>query len=48
VQLREIGGTYYRLPPGIREILQARRLGHQVPGMQGIYTHVTPAMREHL
>lgn len=33
---------------GIREILQARRLGHQVPGMQGIYTHVSAAMREEL
>ena len=33
---------------GIREVLQARRLGHQVPGMQGIYTHVSAAMREEL
>jgi len=33
---------------GIREILQARRLGHQVPGMQGVYTHVSAAMREEL
>jgi integrase len=33
---------------GIPEILQARRLGHQVPGMRGIYTHVTAPMREDL
>lgn len=33
---------------GIREILQARRLGHQVPGMQGVYTHVSAAMRAEL
>ena len=33
---------------GIREILQARRLGHGVPGMRGVYTHVSDAMRAEL
>jgi hypothetical protein len=33
---------------GIREILQARRLGHEVPGMRGVYTHVSDAMRQEL
>ncbi len=33
---------------GIREILQARRLGHDVPGMRGVYTHVSDAMRTEL
>ena len=33
---------------GIREILQARRLGHGVPGMRGVYTHVSDAMRTEL
>ncbi|MBB2909286.1 integrase [Streptosporangium becharense] len=33
---------------GIPEILQADRMGHAVPGMRGVYTHVSPAMREAL
>jgi hypothetical protein len=33
---------------GIREILQASRLGHAVPGMRGVYTHVSDAMRAEL
>jgi integrase len=28
----------------IPEIVQARRLGHRLPGVPGIYSHVTPAM----
>jgi integrase len=28
----------------IPEIAQARRLGHHLPGVRGIYSHVTPAM----
>lgn len=28
----------------IPEIAQARRLGHRLPGVRGIYSHVTPAM----
>ena len=33
---------------GIPEILAEQRLGHDVPGMRGLYTHVTQAMRENL
>jgi hypothetical protein len=31
---------------GIPEILAEQRLGHDVPGMRGLYTHVSPPMRE--
>ena len=33
---------------GIPEILAEQRLGHDVPGVRGLYTHVTQAMREDL
>jgi integrase len=33
---------------GISGILQERRLGHEVPGMRGLYTHVSQAMRTEL
>jgi hypothetical protein len=33
---------------GIPEILQAVRLGHSVPGMRGVYTHVSDSMRAEL
>ncbi|MGC9668518.1 tyrosine-type recombinase/integrase [Planosporangium sp. 12N6] len=33
---------------GIPEIVQARRLGHRLGGVRGIYSHVTPLMRQHL
>jgi integrase len=33
---------------GIPEIVQARRLGHRLGGVRGIYSHVTPAMQHHL
>ena len=33
---------------GIPEILAEQRLGHDVPGMRGLYTHVSPRMREDL
>ena len=33
---------------GIRYVLQSERMGHEVPGMRGIYSHVTPAMRKEL
>jgi hypothetical protein len=33
---------------GIPEILAEQRLGHDVPGMRGLYTHVTQTMRENL
>lgn len=32
----------------IAEVLQADRMGHAVPGMRGVYTHVTLGMREML
>ncbi len=28
----------------IPEVAQAKRLGHRLPGVRGIYSHVTPAM----
>jgi hypothetical protein len=33
---------------GISGILQERRLGHEVPGMRGLYTHVSQTMRTEL
>ncbi|MGH3272904.1 MAG: tyrosine-type recombinase/integrase [Streptosporangiaceae bacterium] len=33
---------------GIPEIVQALRLGHTVPGMRGVYTHVSDTMRAEL
>jgi integrase len=33
---------------GIPEIAQARRLGHRLGGVRGIYSHVTPAMQQRL
>jgi integrase len=33
---------------GIRYVLQSERMGHEVPGMRGVYSHVTPAMRADL
>ncbi len=33
---------------GIPEILAEQRLGHLVPGMRGLYTHVSHPMREQL
>jgi len=32
----------------IPEIAQARRLGHRLPGVRGIYSHVTPAMQQRI
>jgi integrase len=32
----------------IPEIAQAKRLGHRMPGVRGIYSHVTPAMRQRI
>jgi integrase len=31
---------------GISEIVQARRPVHRLGGVRGIYSHVTPAMRQ--
>ena len=33
---------------GIPEILAEQRLGHQVPGMRGLYAHASERMREEL
>jgi len=33
---------------GIPEIVQAKRLGHHMPGVRGIYSHVSPAMTQQL
>ena len=33
---------------GIPEILAEQRLGHQVPGMRGLYAHASQQMRERL
>ena len=33
---------------GIPEVLKAERLGHELPGMHGVYGHVSDAMRAHL
>ena len=33
-----------RIEDDIPEIAQAKRLGHRLPGVRGIYSHVTPAM----
>jgi integrase len=32
----------------IPEIAQAKRLGHRMPGVRGIYSHVTPTMQQRL
>jgi integrase len=33
---------------GIPEIAQARRLGHRLPGVRGVYSHATPAMQQRI
>jgi integrase len=33
---------------GIRYVLQSERMGHEVPGMRGVYAHITPRMRAEL
>jgi integrase len=43
--LRHIHKTWL-IEDGIPEIAQARRLGHRLGGGRGIYSHVTPAMRQ--
>jgi len=30
---------------GISDLLRSERMGHEIPGMRGVYGHVTPAMR---
>jgi integrase len=33
---------------GVPYVLQSERMGHEVPGMRGVYSHVSPAMRADL
>jgi integrase len=33
---------------GIPEVLKTERMGHEMPGMHGVYGHVSPAMRDDL
>jgi hypothetical protein len=33
---------------GIRYVLQSERMGHEVPGMRGVYSQITPRMRAEL
>jgi integrase len=33
---------------GVRYVLQSERMGHEVPGMRGVYSHITPGMRVEL
>jgi hypothetical protein len=33
---------------GIADVLKSERLGHEEPGMRGVYGHVSPAMRGEL
>jgi integrase len=33
---------------GVRYVLQSERMGHEVPGMRGVYSHITPRMRVEL
>jgi hypothetical protein len=32
----------------IADVLKSERMGHEVPGMRGVYSHVSPAMRAEL
>jgi hypothetical protein len=33
---------------GISDLLRSERMGHEVPGMRGVYGHVSPSMRADL
>jgi hypothetical protein len=33
---------------GIPYVLRSERMGHEVPGMRGVYAHITPRMRAEL
>jgi hypothetical protein len=33
---------------GVRYVLQSERMGHEVPGMRGVYSHIPPRMRTEL
>lgn len=38
----------WMLEDAVPEVLQAERLGHTVPGIRGVYSHVSDAMRDDL
>lgn len=38
----------WMLEDAIPEVLQAERLGHTVPGIRGVYSHVSDTMRDGL
>ena len=38
----------WMLEDAIPEVLQAERLGHTVPGIRGVYSHVSESMRDDL
>jgi integrase len=38
----------WMIEDGIHEILAELRLGHEVPGMRGLYSHVSERMRQEL
>jgi hypothetical protein len=47
----QVGGDRrktWMVEDGIREILAEQRLGHQVPGMRGLYAHASARMRDDL
>jgi integrase len=57
VQVRAPGMHFHDLRPtyktwliedDIPEIAQAKRLGHRIPDVRGIYSHVTPAMQQRI
>jgi hypothetical protein len=43
---RTLLSTSYEI--GVRYVLQSERMGHEVPGMHGVYSHITPGMRAEL
>ncbi|MDI6101204.1 site-specific integrase [Actinoplanes sp. NEAU-A12] len=38
----------WMIEDGIPEVAQAKRLGHRLPGVRGIYSHVSPAVEQRL
>jgi integrase len=33
---------------GVRYVLQSERMGHEVPGMRGVYSHITTGMSKEM
>jgi integrase len=50
MHFHDLRHTYktWLIEDGIPEIAQARRLGHRLGGLRGIYSHVTPTMRQRI